>query len=246
MVDTMYQARAVTVATGAGIAIRYSFYLAGLFVFGAIAIGIMWAFSNRPKLVETEPSFRITGSEIARLPSTSEVVTSGSIGRSEARLYGNLYGHSPDMAVILVTPPDGRPIARDFATEMGIIPNLRRARPRFKPVFYDLETRFGTLRAAEMQVDADGRRKLCLAYLSRFDTPYVYLKGWICEASGAQPSAGALACLINGLALDRALPSREAEAYMRARASRGGFCQATPVTQTTDTRPYRPAPRRYY
>ena len=87
--------------------------------------------------------------------------------------------------------------------------------------------------------------KLCLAFLSRFETPYVYLKGWVCEASGAQPSASSLACLINRMTFDRPLTSLDADAFMRRGLSRGSYCQATPVSQTTDTRRHIPRPRRY-
>jgi hypothetical protein len=200
---------------------------------------------NRPQIVEAPPAFRVTGSEVRGLTRTSEISTVGG-ARYEAANYGQLYHHNRDMTVIMVMPPQGRAMARDFASELAGIPLLRRTRARLQPVYYDLETRFGPLRAAEMYVDVDGRRKLCLAFLSRFETPYVYMKGWLCEADGARPSAGALACLIGGIALDQSLANRDADAFMRSRLSRGGACQATPVTQTTDTRPRRPPPRRYY
>jgi hypothetical protein len=236
---------ALTAVSAAGAIIRYSFYLAGLFVFGAIALGIGWVMQNRPTLVDTPAAFRITGSEVRGLTRTSEVSTMRGT-RFEAANYGQLYHHDRDMTVIMVMPPDGTAMARDFASELATIPLLRTSRARLQPTFYDLETRFGPLRAAEMYVDADGRRKLCLAFLSRFETPYVYLKGWLCEADGARPSAGALACLINGLTLDQPLANRDADAFLRARSTRGGYCQATPVSQTTDTRRPRSTPRRYY
>jgi hypothetical protein len=238
-------ARTVTALTAAGIIVRYSFYLVGLFVFGAVALGILWVSSNRPKRVAAEPSFRVAAAELDGLARTSEIVTVAG-GRSEAVSYGELYHHHRDMTLIVLTPPQGRPLARDFAHEMAAIPVLRKARARLQPVFYDLETRFGSLRAAEMQVDVDGRRKLCLAFLSRFETPYLYMKGWICEASGAKPGTDNLACLINRIVLDAPLAEPRADAFLRAGLSRGPTCYATPVTQTTDTRPHRSSPRRRY
>jgi hypothetical protein len=240
------QARAVTVTTGVGILVRYGFYLAGLLLFGLVALGIVAGLRWQPRLVSEEPAFRLAASDFANLPASSEIVIGGSIGRSEARHYGQLYQHGRDMTVIIVQPPEGRPLARDFTYEIAMIPTLRKARARLTSTFYDLETRFGPLRAAEMRVDIDGRRKLCFAFLSRFETPYLYMKGWICEASGAQPSAGQLACIINRIAFDRPLASTDADVFVREQLARGAFCQATPVSQTTDTRRHIPRPWRHY
>ena len=61
----------------------------------------------------------------------------------------------------------------------------------------------GPVRAREFRVNADGRTKLCLAYLSRFETTSVYLKGWTCEASGFNPGVYDLACNLDSLVLAR-------------------------------------------
>ena len=53
-----------------------------------------------------------------------------------------------------------------------------------------------------MNVDTDGRIKQCIAFLTRFETAAVYLKGWLCEASGAKPNADKLACMIDRLTLE--------------------------------------------
>ena len=116
----------------------------------------------------------------------------------------------------------------------------------FSNTFYDLQTRFGPARAQEFRVDADGRRKLCLAYLSRFETPAVYLKGWYCETSGAKADPYELACDLDSLVLDASLASVDADAFLRERMKRPKACSGAPVTRTTDTRPYRPPVRRCY
>ena len=110
--------------------------------------------------------------------------------------------------------------------------------------YYDLQTRFGPVRAREFRVEADGRRKLCLGFLSRFDTPSIYLKGWSCEASGIKPGIYDLACNLDSLVLDQTLASAEADAFLRERMRLPKKCSGEPVTQTTDTRPARPSARR--
>jgi hypothetical protein len=114
--------------------------------------------------------------------------------------------------------------------------SLRPMRAVSMPNYYDLETRFGDVCAADMRAETDGRWKLCLSFLSRFDTPHIYLAGWYCDASGAKPSANALACALDRLVLDKPLASKEADAFVRAHMTRPTTCSATPVSQTVDTR----------
>src|SRR5437588_8297327 len=100
---------------------------------------------------------------------------------------------------------------------------------------YDLATRFGECRATEMQVDADGRWKQCLAFRSRLETAAVYLTGWYCDGSGSKPSPNLLACHLDKLVLERELAVKDADTFMRGRMTKVARCQAAPVTQTTDT-----------
>jgi len=139
---------------------------------------------------------------------------------------------------MMVMPPKGAIGAREFSAEIRDLNPLRSAGATFSNTFHDLVTRFGAARAQEFHVDADGRRKLCLAYVSRFDTAAIYIKGWYCEASGAKANSYDLACDLDSLVIDAPLASAEADAFMRERMKRQRLCSAEPVTQTTDTRPY--------
>jgi hypothetical protein len=66
---------------------------------------------------------------------------------------------------------NGVPAEPQLAMNLGEAGLLGDVRATMLPNFYDLETRFGAVRAREMRVDADGRWKQCLAFRSRFDTP---------------------------------------------------------------------------
>jgi hypothetical protein len=236
------RADAVTAVTYAGTFVRYAFYAVALLVLTLVGLGIMVAFSYRQQVVQVAPAFRLAAPELNALAARTEVITSGRIGRAETRHYGQLYDRDRDLTVVMVTPPKDSSLDRDFVQEVRTIAALRNSRVSLLPTYYDLQTRFGSVRAAEMHADVDGQRKLCLAFLSRFDTPAVYLKGWLCEASGVRASPDGLACLLNRLVLDIPLADGDADAFMRARIARPGACWAAPVTQTTDTRPPRRPP----
>jgi hypothetical protein len=223
------------VVTGTGVIVRYSFYLVGAVVLGMIGIGIMSMYNSQPRATEERPSFRLAAPDLARLPMRAQVVTGGRFGRVDLLQYGALHNRDVSFSIGMGFPPAGALVTADTVPQVSsLMP--RNMRYAMSSTYHDLETRFGALRATEFRVESDGQWKQCLAFASRFDTTAVYLIGWSCDASGAKPSAGTLACTLDKLTLDRDLPSRDADAFLRARMSRSGTCSAMPVSQTTDTR----------
>lgn len=132
---------------------------------------------------------------------------------------------------------------RDYAWQMSDLRPLARTTYSGSTTYYDLETRFGPVRAANFQINSDGQTKLCVSYLSRFETLSLFYKGWFCEASGARPNFTKLACILDRLTLNGPLPSAPAQVFFDERIRRPARCSASPVSQTTDTRPSRPARR---
>jgi hypothetical protein len=233
---------ATTAATMTGAFVRYGFYAAGMFVLVVMLI-IPFMRSDPVTRHDTPPAFRMTSPELARLPGNGSVIT-GRGARVEMRTYGSLYDRGKDFTAMLVVPPKNHPGARDFAVEIRDLTPLRSGVFMLN-TFHDLQTRFGAVRASEFRINADGRHKLCLAYLSRFDTTAVYLKGWSCEASGSKPGTWDLACDLDSLVVEPTFAANEAGAFLRDRMKRPRQCSAEQVTQTTDTRPARPTTRRY-
>jgi len=84
-------------------------------------------------------------------------------------------------------------------------------------------------------VDRRGCRRFGLAFRSRLETTAVYLTGWYCNGSGNKPSPHSLACLLDRLVIERELAVKDADTFMRGRMTKAAYCQAAPVTQTTDT-----------
>jgi hypothetical protein len=230
------QARIVSAASQAGLVIRYAFYLTGAAVMTMIGIGILSIWSTRVTRLDEPPRFRLTAPSLARLPETTQVVTGGKFGRVEVRSYGQITDRDTDLTIAMLMPPRSVQLTRDGIPHIPNVRPLRMAQVVSTSMRYDLDTRFGPLRASEMRVDTDGRWKLCLTFVSRFPTDAVYLNGWYCDASGARPNAYQLACMIDQLTLDSTLSSSEADSYLRQRLARTPACAATPVSQTIDTR----------
>lgn len=235
-----------TASSYAGKTVRYSFYVAGTVACALIAVAVVRvsSFFDQPSSVSTKASFQITSSDLARLSSTSTSAKFNA-GWQEVLQYGQIYDRNTDFTLVVNMPsnPD-TPTIRDYSSEMSSLrPLLRTAYMGATTNYYDLETRFGPVRAANFQINSDGQTKLCVSYLSRFDTTAVYLKGWYCEASGARPNFHALACMLDRVTLKGVLPTAPAQSFFEERMKRSPRCSAEPVSQTTDTRPPRP-PRR--
>jgi len=223
-----------------GATVRHSFYAAGAFVLIGLVI-VPFLRSDPVKRIDEKPAFHLAAADLARLPTKTQVVT-GRGARVELRQYGQLHDRDKDFSILVVMPPPGDAVARDLVAEMRDLGPLRSGAV-LTTTYHDLTTRFGPVHAAEFRIDSDGFRKLCLAYISRFDSPALYFKGWYCEASGIKASPYDLACDLDSLVLDRPLASTEADAFVREQIKHGTRCSAEPVTQTTDTRTYVPRRR---
>jgi hypothetical protein len=236
--------RLTIAATFAGIAVRYSFYLAGTFMFaviGLIAV-LIWTWTSHLEPVAAKPVLQIAAADLARLPLTSNASKSG-IGWKETLQFGQLYDRDTDFTLIATMPSNlGPQIRRDVVGDSVDLRPISGA--SYYPISnYDLETRFGAVRAAEFRIAIDGRTKLCVSFLSRFDDAALSYKGWFCEANGARPSVNGLACMLDRVRLKAPLPSAEAQAFFSERQARPARCSADPVTQTTDTGTSRPLRR---
>ncbi|MES2750368.1 MAG: hypothetical protein V4661_03250 [Pseudomonadota bacterium] len=227
------------VSSYAGKAVRYSFYAAGTVAFALIAIAVVRvsSFFSQPFSVSSKASFQIAAPELSRLKSTANAAKF-SAGWQETLQYGRIYDRDTDFTLVVQIPSDPeRTQVRDYSAEMSSLRPLTRSAYMGATTYYDLETRFGPVRAANFQINADGQTKLCVSYLSRFETSALYYKGWFCEANGARPNFHTLACMLDRVTLKGLLPSAGAQAFFEERARRPARCSAAPVSQTTDTRP---------
>ncbi|EKS33117.1 hypothetical protein [Afipia clevelandensis] len=229
----------------AGKTVRYSFYFVGTIVLALIGIVVVrvTSFFDQPSSVSSKASFQINAPELARLTPRANSARFNA-GWQEILQYGQVHDRDTDFTLVVNMPsnPD-TPVVRDYSYEMSSLRPLLRTAYIGTATYYDLQTRFGPVRAASFRINADGQIKLCVSYLSRFETTAVYLKGWYCESSGARPNFHTLACMIDKITLKGVLPTAAAQGFFEERMKRSARCSAEPVSQTTDTRPARP-PRR--
>jgi hypothetical protein len=222
--------------------VRFFFYLFGMLLFAGLGYLLLKGWNLRPQFLGVQPSFSIAATPLDGLSATSRVTTAYG-ARIEMRQYGQPHDRNVDLTANLVLPNPSEPAhPRIRAQDITEIQNPFRGAYASSTAHYDLETRFGAIRAFEFTASTDGRAKLCIAWRSRFDTSAFFLNGWYCEASGARPSFQALACILDKLTLDRDLPSQDANAFLRERMKRSARCVAEPVSQTVDTRTRTHAP----
>jgi hypothetical protein len=200
-----------------------------------LAIAFLYLLHTRAR--ESDPAIvRLSDPGIAHLPTRSYVTDSPGIGHGEVRQYGLLDDTNKDVTVMMVIPPAGQSVARDFAQEVRTLDPVRSSARTAMARSYELQTRFGMFQAADLQIDMVGRWKDCIAFLSRFETPSIYVKGWYCDDVGTKPKADQLACALDSLVLDHSLPSPNAEAFMRQRIARPAFCGAIDRGEDRDQR----------
>jgi len=181
-------------------------------------------------------SMRLADPDLARLPTRSFIADGQATGPSEVRQYGLFDDANKDATLIMVTPPPGQSVARNFVDEVRALDPIDQATRAVMARSYELQTRFGLYQAAEIQIDMVGRWKDCVAFLSRFETAAIYVKGWYCEAVGTKPNAERLACVLDSLVLDRPLASANANSFMRERMARPSFCAASERDDIRDLR----------
>jgi hypothetical protein len=224
-----------------------SFYIAGTVVFAVVAIAALRvsSFFGQPSSVSTRTSFQINTPKLTRTAAAAST-SRFNAGWQEIVQHGQVYDRDTDFTLVVTMPAHpGVPQVHDYSSEMASLRPLIRSTFMGATTYYDLETRFGPVRAANFQINADGRIKLCVSYLSRFDTDALRYKGWLCEADGARPNLTALACILDRITLKNPLPTTAAQTFFDDRVARPPRCSAEPVSQTTDTRRPRP-PRRFY
>ena len=153
----------------AGVFVRYAFYFFGMIVFGLIAFGVIWLWGNRVQVVQDKPAFRITDGSFTRLPVSSDIITSGLLGRVEVMQYGALDHRGIDLTVAIAFPPPGglqtRPTFEPRETKL-----LRNMRFQTLSTHFDLETRYGPVHAVETRVETDGRGDAAARRCSRVST----------------------------------------------------------------------------
>jgi hypothetical protein len=233
--DTATTAHLVSAVSIAGSFIRYAFYLFGMIVFAIVACALIWGWSNRVRIVDDKPALRLTDGTYTRLPTSSEIISGGKTSYTEVLRYGSLNSRTNDLTVATTLPRSGNGQSQAWRGlhAQGLLTD---ATYDVLSTRYDLETRYGKFHAVDIRINVDGRKKQCLSFSSRFETTSIFMTGWACDGSSSGPSASTLACSLDRIVIDKALPTKEADDYLRERMARPGRCSAEAVTPAFDTR----------
>jgi len=218
--------RLLQAAAPGGMLTRRPIFLGLAVALIALIIGLPMVLSQMRARDRDPAVVRFSDPNISRLHTRSFIAENGVIGHGEIRQYGLLDDPNRDVTLIMVIPPAGQSLARDFVTEVRSLDLLRNAAHAAMTRSYEVQTRFGLYQAADLQIDMVGRWKDCLAFMSRFETNSIYIKGWYCDDVGNKPKAEKLACVLDSVVIDRALESASATAFMREHSARPGFCGA--------------------
>jgi len=185
---------------------------------GIVAYLILSALRGEP----SPAAIRITEAAFAKVPTQSFIAEDTQTGRREVRTYGKLDDTLMDATLVMTMPPAGQSLTRDFDQEVSELAPLRNTKAIITGTF-DFATRYGGYRAVEFNLDLEVRWKQCFAFMSRFESPAVYVKGWLCEEVGKKTSADRIACLLDTLSFDQ-VSSAEADAFLQTRAAREPLC----------------------
>jgi len=232
--------RMASAAAPGGALTRQPFYY-GLAIGLVVVLGIAAFLAHLHNRANDPAAMRFVDREIAGLATRSHLTGDATQMPGEVREYGLLSDRRMDATLIMTMPVAGRPGMRDFMQELRDLDPIKNATRATMAATYDLQTRFGSFLAAEIQSDMVGRWKDCLAFLSRFETNAIYIKGWFCDGIGDRPKAERLACALDGLVLDGALSSPAADAFMREHIARPSFCAAIGRGQDREPRLIPPA-----
>jgi hypothetical protein len=242
--DTANASQLTSAVSLAGAFIRYSFYFFGMIVFAIIACLFIMGWSNRLRVVDSKPAFRLTDATYTRLPFNTEIISGGRNGYVEVLRYGSLNSRTNDLTLAITLPPPGS-VQTQSSRGLHSEGLLRDATYETLSTRYDLETRFGKFHALDVRINVDGRKKQCLSFSSRFETSSVFFTGWACDGSSSGPSANAVACTLDRLVIDNELRTKDADAYLRGRMSQPPRCSAEQITPAFDasSRPVSPPSR---
>src|SRR5262245_56424127 len=185
---------------------------------GIVAFLIIGAMRGEPN----PAAIRITEAAFVKVPTQSFIGSDEQVGRREVRTYGKLDDTPMDATLVLTMPPSGQSLTRDFDQEVSELAPLRNTKA-VQTGTYDFATRFGGYRAVEFNLDLEVRWKQCYAFMSRFENPAVYVKGWLCEEVGKKTSADRIACLLDTLSFSQ-VRSAEADAFLQTRVTRDPLC----------------------
>lgn len=110
---------------------------------------------------------------------------------------------------------------------------------------YVFDTRYGKFNGKDVTIDDGMRQRLCIGFVSAFDTPYAILSGVYCDAAGKAAGPATVACLIDRIKFDRAELQPPLAALADKAGSPGANCASRSFHEPGSRRPVYDSRGRY-
>jgi hypothetical protein len=167
-----------------------------------------------PQLPGLEPSFR------TRRHRTGD-------GRQDVVAFGSAEDvRGAFVQLSIYRPGTEGAVSLDPLEAIAAVASESRIHAELRGVAGSVVTKFGELATVEMQLDADGKKRNCVAAAGKFDEPALGLVIWYCNPGEEIVAAGRVACLLDRLSLASAGRDEQLiEFFAKAELNRS-FCDA--------------------
>jgi hypothetical protein len=129
-----------------------------------------------------------------------------------------------NITVMIQRRAGDRTLRRGVVDELNELSSIKSAQVSYRPSYYELATKYGSLRAVVFDVSADGIRKHCTGFHAP-GTGKLYVKGFVCSANMDEATPQIVACTIDKIRFRRA--ADEAEAIALSGAAQAKDCGAS-------------------
>jgi hypothetical protein len=166
------------------------------------------------------PALTLEHTNFADRPSDHRSFVRPDTTRSDWIQSGSMTTRDANITVMIQRRAVDRTLRRGVVDELNELSSIKSAQVSYRPGYYELATKYGTLRAVVFDVSADGIRKHCTGFQEP-GTGKLYLKGFVCSANIDEASPQIVACTIDKIRFRRAADEADAIALAGAAPAKG-------------------------
>jgi hypothetical protein len=170
------------------------------------------------------PALTLEHTAFADKPSDHRSFAQPEISRSDWIQSGSMSTHDANIIIMIQRRSVDRTVRRGIVEELNELASIKSAQVSYRPNFYELTTKYGTLRAVVFNVSADGIRKYCTGFHAP-GTGKLYVKGFVCSTNEDEATPQIVACTIDKIRFRR--DADEAEAIALGGAAQANNCRAS-------------------
>lgn len=148
------------------------------------------------------PALTLEHTAFAGRPVDHRTFARPDISRSDWIQSGSMATRAANVTVVIERRSVAMTLRRGLVDDLNELSALKTSEVSYRPSYYDLTTKYGTLRAVVFDVTADGIRKYCTGFHSP-GTAKLYIKGFVCSTTQAETSPQTVACTIDKIRFSR-------------------------------------------